>query len=492
MFRSCSHLYEKLTRSSPNCGLVYSPELSNTQAAIGTEVEQVVQRQNIEDVHTFGVRRPPVDVEEGSGSSSGYSSDMDGETLETRIEQDGDEAVAELQEEEIDHSDDLEDGAKLKPERAAVQSAPVTVIDWNSGESPMAAWLNQSAIPMPDAVPEPIEEALSPDPKLLEQERRDLEKLRKVHLSFSPGLQPPQEQGKEYRNMDSAAQPYLRKVIDKFPAIPPFLARRLAETNLRRKRRLAAERAIKSVIGRTDKLDWLPSHRKENSMILNEPYNSARHEDTVEDNYDANATTVLADVESARKSARLGHGSMTKGVNSTRWTDVIDGMWGGPSRAPSDVRQNSCREHEFTNATEALSVHTKDRSSLRQKPAASGLNKAFSSKPAEPVTDFEARKTERYRKRVEDKTAAEAAELAYGAARERRRKERQSRQSTVLQGRQQAHEEAKREQEERDAQREERRTRRRILGMEMDIEAARKMARPKVLKVPKDWSWSTF
>jgi hypothetical protein len=487
MFRSCSHSYEKLIRNSPHCGLAYSPELSSTQAAIGTEVEQVVQRQNVDDVHTFGVRRPPVDVEEGLGSSSGYSSDMDGETLETRIEQDDDEVVAELQEEESDHSDGPEDGAKLKPERAAVTSAPVTVIDWNSGESPMAAWLNQSAIPMPDAVPEPIGEALFRDPELLEQERRDLEKLRKVHLSFSPGLQPPQEQGKEFKNMDSAAQPYLRKVIDKFPAIPPFLARRLAETNLRRKRRLAAERAIKSVIGRTDKLDWLPSHRKENPMIANEPDDSARHEDNVQDNCDANVRTVLPDAELTRKSVRLGPGSTTKRRNSAS-EQVLDNV-SGPSRAFSDILQNVWREREFTTATEALSIRTKDRSSPRQEHTAAALRKALSSKPAEPAIDFEERKAEFCRKRVEDKPAAEAVELAYGAAREQRRKERQSRQSTVPQGRQRAHKEAKRDHKERDAQREERRTRRRKLEMKMDIEAARKSA---LLKVPKDWTWSTF
>jgi hypothetical protein len=479
MFRSCSHSYEKLTRNSPHCGLAYSPELSSSQAALSTEVEQVVQRQNVDDVHTFGIRRPPVDVEEGLGSSSGYSSDMDGETLETGIEQDDDELVAELQEEEIDHSDGLEDGAKLKPERAAVTSAPITVIDWNSGESPMAAWLNQSAIPMPDAVPEPIGEALFPDPELLEQERRDLEKLRKVHLSFSPGLQPPQEQGKEFKNMDSAAQPYLRKVIDKFPAIPPFLARRLAETNLRRKRRLAAERAIKSVIGRTDKLDWLPSHRKENPVIANEPLDSARHVDKVQDNCDANVRTVLPDAELTRKSMRLGHGSKTKRLNNAR-SRVLDNL-SGPSRAFSDVRKNAWKEREFTNATEALSIRTKDRSSPRQKHTAAALRKALSSKPTEPAIDFEERKAEFCWERVEGKPVAEAAKLAYGAAREQRRKERQSRQR--------AHEEVNREQEERDGRREERRTRRRKLEMKMDIEAARKSA---ILKVPKDWTWSTF
>ena len=73
----------------------------------------------------------------------------------------------------------------------------------------------------------------------LEQERRDIETLRKVHLSAEPAVP---EIDEAYEDLDESAKPFLRKILDKFPLIQPFLARRLAESSLSRDSRLRKSR----------------------------------------------------------------------------------------------------------------------------------------------------------------------------------------------------------------------------------------------------------
>lgn len=77
----------------------------------------------------------------------------------------------------------------------------------------------------------------------LEQEPRDIEILRKVHSSAEPvAPEIGRLEDKAYEGLDEGAKPFLRKILEKFPLIQPFLARRLAESSLSRDSRLRKSR----------------------------------------------------------------------------------------------------------------------------------------------------------------------------------------------------------------------------------------------------------
>ena len=77
----------------------------------------------------------------------------------------------------------------------------------------------------------------------LEQERRDIEILREVHSLAEPAVpEIGQPEDEAYEGLDKSAKPFLRKILDKFPLIQPFLARRFAESSLSRDSRLRKSR----------------------------------------------------------------------------------------------------------------------------------------------------------------------------------------------------------------------------------------------------------
>ena len=103
----------------------------------------------------------------------------------------------------------------------------------------MDAWLNQSAIRMETGIVQEINDDQLQELKILEQEKRDIELLRKVHLAAEPAAPDiGRLEDDAYDGLDESAKPFLRKILDKFPLIKPFLARRLAESSLSRDRRL--------------------------------------------------------------------------------------------------------------------------------------------------------------------------------------------------------------------------------------------------------------
>ncbi|KAL8996509.1 MAG: hypothetical protein Q9169_003976 [Polycauliona sp. 2 TL-2023] len=112
----------------------------------------------------------------------------------------------------------------------------LTAMDWNSGASPLEAWLNQSAIP---AVA-PSKESKKPSPSvvlLMAQEIEEVKNFRSVHLTAAPHPESPRADpfnDKALASLRQGARIYYRNIKDKFPLIPTYLARRLAEANLDR------------------------------------------------------------------------------------------------------------------------------------------------------------------------------------------------------------------------------------------------------------------
>jgi hypothetical protein len=123
-------------------------------------------------------------------------------------------------------------------------NAQLTSIDWNNGTSLFDAWLNQSALPSA-AIPLEKEhrETENRNQELKNREMQEIEYFRKIQISTSSDKSQADAQ-QDSMDMDGndqiefGARIYYRNILDRYPRIPQYLARRLAEANLRRAERL--------------------------------------------------------------------------------------------------------------------------------------------------------------------------------------------------------------------------------------------------------------
>lgn len=125
-------------------------------------------------------------------------------------------------------------------------------VNRHAGESPLLAWLNQ--IITPAAAPKPTssddlhqEPAISKSEELLNQEKKDLEFFKNVHIAttsepaMAPGLPD------NWSDLELPAQIYYRNIKDRYPSLPSFLTRRLAIANFHRAIRLERQRITKGI-----------------------------------------------------------------------------------------------------------------------------------------------------------------------------------------------------------------------------------------------------
>lgn len=113
----------------------------------------------------------------------------------------------------------------------------LTVMDWSSGTTPLDAWLNQSALPSSTTALSQ-QESMKLESDLLAQEIDEIKVFRNVHMAIAPSPKyndPPLER---IEGLDFGAQIYYRNIMDRYPVIPIYLARRLAQANHDRAERL--------------------------------------------------------------------------------------------------------------------------------------------------------------------------------------------------------------------------------------------------------------
>ncbi len=112
----------------------------------------------------------------------------------------------------------------------------ISAIGWNGGASPLDAWLNQSAIPSIAAAPQPSDLGNS-EKDLIAQEEKEIKVFRNVHVEMAPS---PEDETTvdELEGLNFSAQVYYRNIRDRYPLLPTYLARRLAQANYRRFERL--------------------------------------------------------------------------------------------------------------------------------------------------------------------------------------------------------------------------------------------------------------
>ena len=150
----------------------------------------------------------------------------------------------------------------------------ITAMDWNSGATPLNAWLNQSAVP--SIVPLPQTQNYQSDfssDDLAAKELEDLKIFRTIHIER---IAEPKSIGSARKSvidltiLEPRAQIYLRNILDRYPLLPLYLALRLAKANCARANRLDRTRH-----NRGDQLtskpevseyDRLPPNKRESSI----------------------------------------------------------------------------------------------------------------------------------------------------------------------------------------------------------------------------------
>ena len=113
----------------------------------------------------------------------------------------------------------------------------LTLMDWNSGATPLDAWLNQSAVPSTTTALIQ-QESTKPEKDPLAQEIEEVKVFRNVHMATAPKPECKDPTLEHIKDLDFGAQIYYRNIMDRYPRIPIWLARRFAQANKDRAERL--------------------------------------------------------------------------------------------------------------------------------------------------------------------------------------------------------------------------------------------------------------
>lgn len=127
---------------------------------------------------------------------------------------------------------------RRKKESKEFDHERVTTIDWNSGATPLDAWLNQSAVPSIMPLPQTQRnQSGSSNDDLAAKELEDLKVFRTIHIER---IEEPKSLGTrgnpviDLTILEPRAQIYLRNILDRYPLLPSYLALRLAKANCAR------------------------------------------------------------------------------------------------------------------------------------------------------------------------------------------------------------------------------------------------------------------
>ena len=214
---------------SPNvcskvCNLKFFPPLNDlgiSSSRLEEEVE-VARRQNEEDLHLYGHRSEPVDAHEIDIHTGmiGSPTQITATDLETPFD-------------------------KAKEARNIEGNSDISV-DGHAEDTPLSTWLAQSALP--SVIPvgsHPLDQIAGTEVNPIEEEIKEIELFRTVHLASNPEINSNAKDTPKANavvDMELSSQIYYRNIVDRYPLLPTYLARRLAEANSRRAERLSRRR----------------------------------------------------------------------------------------------------------------------------------------------------------------------------------------------------------------------------------------------------------
>ena len=214
---------------SKKCSLKFYPKLNDFEQSFSRleDENEVARRQYDEDLRLYGSRLEPMDdIEEGVQTELAISPTKDIMTdLETTF-------------------DDKEKVPKIESNPENDEASTYT--DTNTGPNPLSAWLTQSALPsvMPMRS-HPLDQGPGTEVDLIKEEIREIEVFRNVHLASDPEIGAHASDTTKVEDVSDLKLPsqiYYRNIVDRYPLLPTYLARRLAEANSSRADRLSRQR----------------------------------------------------------------------------------------------------------------------------------------------------------------------------------------------------------------------------------------------------------
>ena len=242
--------------NSELCNLKFYPQVGELEDVFGhitvqEEEEQVAQNQAEEDLRLYGTRIEPADAVHVDEDVQLTKLPPKRSALEFDAGADRPTKVRKNSKSRTFNFDNIDafdwNAGELPMMASTFDYENITAMDWNAGESPMMAWVNQSAVPA--VVPPDTSSANSPfneEEKLLQQEEKEIEIFKNVYISDTSVL--PATKNKfaasieAGSDLDFGAKIYYRNIIDRYPLLPPYLARRLAVANHSRAERLQQSR----------------------------------------------------------------------------------------------------------------------------------------------------------------------------------------------------------------------------------------------------------
>jgi len=221
-----------------------------------SEEDLISQNQAEEDLELFGNRNLPLDI-------SSDNTDV--------LAQDASEAIPSYEISEVHMLDregnEFEDAGEASSVKdididneMAKETPPAHILQESLPRPPLLSWLDQTESPNNSTkIQDALQEKQARQYKAKAQETEDLELLRNVHVISSERV--PAEAALHDPFLDSgedelelAARIYYRNIVDRYPAVPRYLARRLAVANLSRSKRLSPTGNFNSAMEKTKRL----------------------------------------------------------------------------------------------------------------------------------------------------------------------------------------------------------------------------------------------
>ena len=210
-----------LIRSSELCGLNFFPISNGLVDPFGfvtvlEDDDRVLRQQAEEDQQIFGGRPAPSDFDENRGAlniSNGASGKRSAEQ-------------ASLEESQIQKSARFESGSASSQEEVPQ----------------ILTWLDQNVEALEPVAVKKLTSPADPIKEMMETEVAEIEQFKNVHMSEDTQAIMERDLLKEVSDLSVEARIYYRNILDRYPLLKPFLARRLAEANACRSVRLRCQR----------------------------------------------------------------------------------------------------------------------------------------------------------------------------------------------------------------------------------------------------------
>lgn len=238
-----------LTSGSPNCGLQYFPTSSLEEGfgriTVCEEDEEILRRQIDQDLKQYGSRILPFEVKEMGDTFTDSALVKEASTSRKRSAPD-----SFLESGEHYPRAQKRLASEVRPAMAfhvhpGTEETPISFgIDWSQGESPLDAWLNQSAVPaseISDSQQE-VEDRVQ-EKEIREREMKEIEHFRHVHISHASRSEAgasgaERASATDLHELGASGLIYYRNILDRYPDAQDYLARRLAKANCRRAAKL--------------------------------------------------------------------------------------------------------------------------------------------------------------------------------------------------------------------------------------------------------------